>query len=189
MDKKTGNRKKTAQNISVLVFSLLSLIGILVCLLCDRAINGTLHWSLIAISSILLGWIVLLPILKYWHKGLVGSLAALTVLIFPYFIALDRLLETSLLLPIGIRMAAIGVLFLWVVFAIFLLLKKRRWLAAGISVFLTFPVLLSINWTLSGILGGTFLDSWDAFTFVSIGLIGIVFLALDFQAVRKQKKE
>lgn len=189
MDKKADNRKKTAQNISAFVFSLLSLVGILVCLICDRAINGALTWSLIVISSILFGWLVLIPVIKFWNKGVLGSLAAFTILIFPYLIVLNRLLETSLLLPIGIRMAVIGIIFLWAVFAMFTLLRKRKWLAAGISVFLTFPVMFLVNWILAGILGSTFLDSWDVLTFVSIGIIGVIFFAFDFQTARKQKKE
>lgn len=189
MDKKAGNRKKMAQNISALVFSSLSLIGILVCFICDKAINGTLNWSLIAISAILFGWLVLIPILKFWNKGILGSLVALTILIFPFLMILDRLLGTSLLLPIGVRMAVIGMVFLWVVFALFMLLRKRRWLAAGISVLLMFPALFLINWVLMGILGGAFLDSWDALTFLSIGIVAVIFFGLDYQVVRRRKRK
>lgn len=186
MDKKMGNRKKLAQNISALAFSFLSLIGILVCFICAQAINRPIVWPMIAISSILFGWLVLLPVVRLWEKGIWQSLAVLSVLIFPYLILLDRLIPGTFLFPITVWAAPAGIIYLWSVYGLFTRLK-RKWLAAGIASLLALPVFILINWILVGILGSAFLDSWDALTFLSIGILAVIFFGLDFRSRRKQK--
>ena len=47
-----------------IIFSCTLLIGAAVCVICDLAITKRLTWSLIPISSVLLAWVVLFPVIN-----------------------------------------------------------------------------------------------------------------------------
>ena len=181
-----NNRIKLAQNISSVAFTSLCFIGVLVCIICDRAIFGVLTWSLIAVSSIVFGWLVLIPVVRLWEKGIWWSLAALSVFIFPYIGMLDRLIPETILFSVAVWAAPAGIVYLWTVYGLFTLLN-RKWLAAGITAVLAFPVMLLLNWVLTGLLGTAFLDSWDWLTFLTIGAAAVVFFGLDFRSWKKRR--
>lgn len=74
---KSVNRKVASfQTVWAISFSLLLLLGIIVCSICDIAISGQFTWSLYPISSIVFAWVVLIPFVKCGRRGLLGSLAA-----------------------------------------------------------------------------------------------------------------
>lgn len=185
-DKTARNRAKSVQNICAFVFSLLLLAGIVVCAICDLAISGSFTWSLYPISSILFGWLVFFPVIKFGTKGILGTLIALSVLIFPFLFVLDRLIKVSdLILPIGIRMAVISVVLLWAVFLLFSIWKTRKLMAASISLLLVIPANIIINFTLSKIISEPFFDMWDIMVFSIIVLAAVFLFAMD-TAIRKK---
>lgn len=131
-EQKTQNRTKSIPNICTGAFSLLLLVGIAVCAICDMAISHTFTWSLYPISSIIFAWLVFIPIIRFREKGICGSLIACSIFIAPYLYILNKLIGTSnLFLPISIRMAFIGVVYLWLVFILFKTLKARKLLATA----------------------------------------------------------
>lgn len=186
-DKTAKSRIKSFQNIGAVTFSVLFLIGIVVCAICDIAISGAFTWSLFPISSIVFAWLVFFPVIKFGEKGVFGALVALSVAIIPFLYVLDNLVgDNALILPIGIRMAIISIVFLWGVFALFKGLKARKLLAAAISVLLAVPVSLFINYSLSRLIGEPLMDIWDVLTFAIIVIIAGGFFAMDFAARRRR---
>lgn len=147
------------------VLTCLMFIAIAVCVICDRAINGRLGWSLYVISSILFAFLVLLPILCRGRRGVVGMLVVLSLTIVPYLWVLNHLLGGGpLLLPIGIVSAVIGLGYLWAVFALFHRLERRRLLAGAIALLAAVPVRLGVNMVLRWLLmrpASGIGDIWD----------------------------
>ena len=182
------NRCKALQNIMALVFSLLLLAGIITCSICDMAITGSFTWSLFPISSIVLAWLVFFPAIKFGRKGVGASMAALTIGIFPFLYVLSRLRAgNALFLSIGLPMAIIGVVFLWVVFGLFRMLKKRKCLAATLSLLLVIPTNLLINAVLAPLIGEPLLDVWDILTFSIVGAAAIFLFVMDAVGRRKAR--
>lgn len=185
-DKTTKKRVKSLQNVCAFVFSVLFIIGIVVCIICDIAISGALTWSLIAISSIVFSWFMIFPIIKYAEKGIAGSLAALSILIIPYLYVLNKLIETNgMIFTIGIRMSVISIVFLWIIFAVFKILKERKIFAAAISVLILIPVQVLINVTLSKIFSEPLIDVWDVLDILIIMIVAIVLFAFDYMKRKK----
>lgn len=50
------------------VFSLLLIVGIAACAICDVAISHAFTWSLYPISSIIFAWLVFIPIIRFGKK-------------------------------------------------------------------------------------------------------------------------
>lgn len=174
----TKNRQRCA-----LLFSLLLLTGMLISTVCDLAISGRLSWSLFPLLSIPFCWLVFFPAVRLGRKGIGGGLLALSLLILPFLHGLDRLIRGSAsILPVGGRMAAIGVVLLWIVFALFRLLKKRKLLAAAVSCLTVVLGCVAVNLTLSGMLGSPVLDRWDLLSFLVLAVLSSLFFLLDLKA-------
>lgn len=185
-DTTARNRIKALHNVMALAFSLLLLAGIVVCAICDLAIAGAFTWSLFPISSIIFAWLAVFPAIKWGSKGIWGTMAALSVLIWPYLLVLNSLLgDIPLFLSIGVPMAAVAVVFLWVVFLLFLCLKRRRRLAAAVSLLLVIPTNLVINFILSHRIGEPLMDVWDILTFSIVGIAAAVLFIIDAAGRRK----
>lgn len=183
---KTPNRTKSIRNICTGAFSLLLLVGMAVCAICDMAISHSFTWSLYPISSIVFAWLVFTPVIRYGKKGICGSLLACSIFIVPFLYILNDLIGNSnLFLPISIRMSIIGVVYLWIIFILFNKLKARKFLAAAISLLLAIPVDILIYFTLSKMIAETF-NVWNIVTYVIMILTAGAFFILDFIAKKKQ---
>ena len=179
-------KTRYAQNIGAVIFSSLLLLGIITCVIVDLAISGTLTWSLIPVSSIVFAWCSFFPAIKYGIKGITVSLIALSVLVVPYLLVLNSLVGSQIL-HIAIWMAVVGVVFLWVVFVVFKLLKSRKLLASAISLILAIPISLVINLILSRIINEPMFDVWDAMSFAIIAVVAGLLVYLDY-AKRKRER-
>ncbi|WP_312941687.1 helix-turn-helix domain-containing protein [Oscillibacter sp.] len=186
-DKAVKNKAKSIQSICATAFSLLLLAGIVVCAICNMAISGNFTWSLFPISSIVFAWLVFFPVIKFGEKGICGTMIALSVLIVPFLYVLDHLIEISdLILPIGIRMAIISMVFLWIVFALFKILKSRKRIASAITLLLAIPMSFLINVSLSKIISEPLLDVWDIFAFCIFATAAILLLVKNFSIPKKK---
>lgn len=182
-DEASRRRIKSLQNLGTILFSAVLLIGIIVCAICDMAISGGFTWSLFPISSILFAWFILFPIIRFGTKGIVGSLTALSILIIPFLYMLSLLIaHSSLIMPIGIRMSAIALIFLWIIWGIFKMRSTRKLFASAITLLLVIPFNLFINLTLSKMIDEPIIDIWDIMNSAIFITAAIFFFALDIRA-------
>lgn len=185
--KKTVNKKiVTIQNIVAISFSLVLLLGVITCSICDMAISHGFTWSLYPISTSIFVWLISIPVIKFGKKGIMYSLISLSVFIIPFILVLNAIIEgKTLLVPIGIRMSLIAVVFLWLVYLIFRFLKNRILVATAISLLLIIPLCLIINVSLSIFISEPFIDIWDMIAFGAV-IIGAVILLI-IESVRKKR--
>ncbi len=174
----------------VLGLTVLGLMAIITCMICDGAISGKLTWSLIVASSIGLGWMCLAPVLGMGKRGLVISLAVLSGLIWPYLYILSRLIGEEKIWTIGAVMAVIGVIYLWSVLGIFMGLGKRKLQATGLVLLLLAPVSVLVNVVLAKMLNEEpVMDVWDVVSAVMIAAVAIVISMCDYIARRGKREQ
>lgn len=167
-------------DIFAIAFSITLLLGIIVCGIVDMAINGTFTWSLYPISSIVFAWLVFFSVIKFGKKGVFISLLMLSIFITPFLYVLNNLIKTNnMILPVGIRMSIVGLVFLWCIFAIFKILKTRKLLATAISLLMVIPLQILINFTLSKIITETLVDIWDILVFSIVAILVVLLFAWD----------
>ena len=161
--KDENNLTKTV--IAAMIFSVTLLTGIMVCLICDIAISGTLTWSPIPISSIVFAWAISIPVIILGKKGITTGLVSLSIFIVPYLFLLSRLTKTGKVFSIGTAMAVISIAFLWIIFAILHRTGRQRKAAAlGIAFLAGIPFVFVINAVLSKMIDEPYLDIWDILT-------------------------
>lgn len=110
-EKSTKRKMMTFQNTLVISFSILLLLGILVCSICDMAISGTFTWSLYPISSILFVWFVFSPVVKFGNKGILGSLIIFSILLIPFLYVISKIVCSDLIMQIGVRISLISIIY------------------------------------------------------------------------------
>lgn len=171
----------TLQNIIAIAFSILLLLGILVCAICDMALSGTFTWSLYPISSILFVWLVFVPLVKWGKQGLFGSLTVFSILLIPFLYVISKIVCSPLILPISVRISLVSILYLWCVYWIFKRLRTRKMRAAALSLFLAIPLHIVINLILVKILSIPLLDVWDIGSCSAIIAVAVALLMIDFK--------
>lgn len=156
-----GGKIASLRSTLAAAFSLLLLLGALVCLICDLALSGGLSWSPIPLCSILLAWLVLIPLVRYGRKGITGALAALSLFILPFLYVMSRLTGSGLVFSIGARVCPFSLAYLWGVYLLFRGLGERRLLAAAFSLLLAAPLCAAIEIGVSSVLSIPPFDRWD----------------------------
>lgn len=181
------------QNIFAVVFSVTMLIGIIVCTICNIAISGAFTWSLIPISSILFTWILFYPVIKYGKRGIIVFLLALSILIIPFLAVLSSVLSANgyivntdnLIMAIGIRVSAISIVYLWVIFGLTKLFKPRLLILIAVSLLISIPVSFLINVTLAATIDGNSLfNVWDAMSYSIIIVVAIVLFIINKMRIK-----
>lgn len=171
-----------------LLLSLTLLIGAAVCLICDKAISGKLTWSLIPLVSCAFAWVVFFPAIKFSGRGVVISLTALSAALIPYLFALSKLIGAGeLFMKIGVRMSAVAIALLWLVFIIHRILGKRKLIAAAVSLLAVIPALVLINVSLVSLIGGEVFDFWDILSSAVIALTSLSLFIMDRSNIKKRK--
>lgn len=162
------------------IYTLLSCISGGICAVCDLAVFGALTWSFYPIASLIFAWVVLSPLLWHGTKGIRGCLVLLSFSLIPFLFALAWLLQMPpLFLPISLRMAGIGLVFLWGVYWIFRRWTQRRIFALALCSLWAVFAHVAVNFTLSRLIQTPFLDGWDWFTIAVFLCLAVFFLQLD----------
>ena len=187
-DRAMRERIRSWRTISAILFSALLILGGAVCVICDLAICKRPTWSIYPVSSVLLAWFICFPILKCGDKGIKWSLAALSVGIVPYLLALNRILGgVRLLLPIGIGCAIPSLVYLWGVYFLFRILRTKKWLAGALAAALAIPLEVALNAVLVRLIAEPLMDVWDWLSVLILALLAVSLLTEHIKRGRKYR--
>lgn len=179
--KRKDENNMTKNVIISILFSVILLIGIMVCLICNIAISGNLTWSLIPVSSIIFAWAILFPSIILGKRGIIVSLISLSVFIIPYLFLLSRLIKVKEIVSVGVVMAIASIVFLWIIAAIFNSIGKTgKWIALGIIFLLAIPFMFVLNILLSKMIAEPIFDIWDMLSVFILLILAFVSFLCDY---------
>ena len=184
--KRKDENNMTKNVIISILFSAALLVGIMVCLICNLAISGNLTWSLIPISSIAFAWVISFPGIILGKKGITASLISLSVFIVPYLFLLSSLIKAKEVFSVGAVMAAVSIVFLWIIAAVFNRVGETRKSAAlGITFLLAVPFELIVNVMLSKMIAEPVFDVWDMLSVFILLILAFISFIYDY-AMKKR---
>lgn len=146
----------------------------------DVAISGTLTWSLITLSSILITWIASFPVILLGKKGVLVAMVAISILILPFMYILSILIKVNEVFNIGAIMFIHTLVFLWIIYILYYRLKERKLLATGITFLFAIPFTLLINITLPKLIGEHVIDVWDILSVFILLIVSVAFIIGDY---------
>ncbi len=162
------------------IYTIVMVIGIMVCCICDIAISGALTWSLIVLSSVLVAWSISFPVILLGKKGVLTAMIAISILIVPFMYILSILIKVNEVFRIGAIMSMISLVFLWIIYMIYHRLRERKLLATGITFLFAIPFTFLINTTLSKMIGEPVVDVWDILSVFILFIIAAAFIIGDY---------
>ena len=174
-----AKNKMPAHTVISIIFSAAIVIGMFVCIICDMAVSEGLTWSLIPIVSMTYAWAIIFPGL-IMGKGrlsasLTSDLVSASIFTVPYLYILSVLTEVHMVFVIGTSAAAVSLIFMWIIAAVFIKIGKTRKRAAfGISFLLAVPFEFAMNLLLSRLIGEPIFDVWDMLTMFILLIIAFV---------------
>lgn len=169
------------KNAMTISFSVLLLLAILVCTICDMATSGAFTWSLYPISSVIFVWLVFLPLVKLRNKGIHWSLIIFSILLIPFIYAISEIACNNMIMAIGAGVSLVSIIYLWCNYLVFNRLKARKTMATAIFLILTMLLCIVINIILAKILSIALFDIWDILSFAVISVIAITLFIIDFK--------
>ena len=125
--------------------SVVFLLTIMICFICDYFIGSGLSWSFIVALSVVAGWLLLIPFVRSKGKAVRNAFITLSVLIIPYLAGLSLILDMPTVLALGKYISIVSMLGLWAVYAVFVKFQNRKWCAWGIIFLILIPISLVIN--------------------------------------------
>ncbi len=157
--------------------SLFVIIAIVVCIICNLAIEQHMTWLVYPVCSLMFGWGVFVPLIYRGKKGLKLSLALLTALILPYLLVMEQWTRTTgWFIPIAFPIAIALIIYIWGLY-VFISRCKNPWhigsVALGMAGVLSLAVYFAILF-----LSGLEMFPWGWISFGSaLGLSALVFAA------------
>ena len=188
--KRKDENNRTKNMIISILFSAILLIGIMVCLICNIAVSGSLTWSLIPVSSIVFTWGILFPSIILGKRGMIISLLSLSIFIVPYLFLLSNFIMVKEVFSVGTAVAAASIVFLWILTAIFIRIgKTRKFAALGIIFLLVIPFMFTLNKMLSKLIAEPVLDSWDMLSVFVLLMLAFVSFLCDYAKKKNPKPQ
>lgn len=183
--KRKDENNMTKNGIVSILFSAALLTGIMVCLICNIAISGKLTWSPVPVVSIIFAWVIFFPGMILGKRRIMASLLSLSIFVVPYLFLLSSFLKVKAVFSIGAVMAAVSIVFMWIIAVVFSRMGKTRRLAAlGIAFLSAIPFMIIIESILSKMIVEPVLDVWDIMSVFILLIAAFVFFACDY--VRKR---
>ena len=171
----TKRKSKDIRKAFAVAITSLFFLGIMVCLICDFAITGKLTWSWYPISSIFYMWLLVIPAVIWRKRGVFISLICTSLFTIPYLYALERIIGIDrIIMPIGIPVSIVSILYLWIVYVLLVKSKWSRYLSASIALILGIPLSFGINFILSKQIGEPLIDIWDIIAYFLLVLLATV---------------
>lgn len=187
-DTVTKSKAKNIRSKFAVIISSLSVLGIIVCLICNFAITGKLTWSWFPISSLIYSWLIFMPLILWSSRGLFTSLIFTSLLTIPFLFVLEKIIGIErLILPLGIPVSIIVIVYLWVAY---ILIYKTRWPKYS-TVAATFlgglPTTFCINYIVSKQINEPVTDIWDILAYLLLVVISAIIFGCGYTR-RKYKR-
>lgn len=115
------------------ILTLAMLVAAGVCAIVDVAVTGGLTWAWIVLGALALTWCVISPLLLPFRHRLLASLSALTLLIMPFLLIVQRFSPNpGWVWPVAFPICVVSLVLTWAALALFRYTRISRWYCAAI---------------------------------------------------------
>lgn len=185
-DKVTNENKKNFRSIASFVLTMTFLSSILICIICNLAINRTLSWSNYPTASLIFAWLIFIPFLKFKKHGITLSLLSLSIFIVPFLFVLGQIIgNEKTMISIGVPTSLLSIVFIWIAFYILAVLKINYWYSASIILIISIPYSILINFVIAKALSENRTILENALSAGITGVLVITCLCIGYFSKRK----
>jgi hypothetical protein len=160
------------------VFAALNVIAVVVCVICDLALNSGLSWSYFVISSCLFAVLVSTPAFLMSKRKIVYSLLAVSLLTVPYLKVIE-IITAGLWFPkLALPIALASIAAAWLIYVVECFIKANNWHKAGLSVAVVTALNVVVNVTVNTYTGNSLLHISDVISTIACGAVTVLLLLI-----------
>lgn len=169
------DRSKDIRTLFIAAISILSFLGITICMIIDLAITGGLTWSLYPVSALVYTWLVTTPGIIYSRKGVAISLLGISLFTMPFLFVLEKIIGIQgLIMPLATPIFILSMIYLWIAYFLISRTKGPKYISIAAAVFVGIPVSVGINFILSKSIGEPIIDVWDALNYTILFILSVL---------------
>lgn len=162
-----------------LIVTLAGLVAILVCGICNYAIDGGFTWSLYPMASVVFAWLIITPVLLCKRRRIAFGLLVLTFTAVPFLAVILNLAgQSQWLVPLCVPVILISLVFIWVCYFLFAVLKKNFWYSLAIIVLVVAGLDFAIDAIIGAALNEPQVDGWSLLSILICVIAAVVLFAV-----------
>lgn len=189
VDTLAKSKSKNIRSLFAAAISVLFIVGIVVCLICNFAITGSITWAWFPISSLIYLWLVAMPTMIWSKKGVFISLILISLLTIPFLFVLEKTIGIErLIMPIGKPIFIISIIYLWVVYLLICRTRLPKYITVAAAFIAGLPLTFGANYIVSQYTGEPILDIWDIITYSILTIIAAIIFASGYIKYNYRKK-
>lgn len=117
------------------LFGIASIIGIMICIICNIAINQEITWAFYPIGGVVVVWAGLLPFFIAKKRRFLYSILGLYITTVPYLLLIEYLSSSKgWFISIALPISTLSAVYLIVVLMLFIKLHISKWFISSIAV-------------------------------------------------------
>jgi transcriptional regulator with XRE-family HTH domain len=177
----TERKTKNIRLALTVTISMLSFLGIIVCIICNYAIAGRLTWSLYPVSSLVYFWLIIMPAIVSSKRGVLGSIMLISLFTIPFLFVLESIIGIKgLIMPIATPICIVAFFYLWVAYVLIGRTKWPKYITIAATLFIGLPLSFGINYIISRYTGEPLIDIWDILGYVILLVISALILGCGY---------
>jgi transcriptional regulator with XRE-family HTH domain len=177
----TERRTKDIRGALTVAISVLSFLGIMICIICDFAISGKLTWSLFPISSLVYFWMITIPSIICSKRRMLVLLVLISLLTIPFLFVLEKIIGINeLIMPLATPIFIIAIFYLWVAYLMIGRSKWPKYKSVAATFFVGLPVSLGVNFIISKHIGEPIIDIWDILAYVILFILSALIFGFGY---------
>ncbi|MCD8109928.1 MAG: helix-turn-helix domain-containing protein [Clostridiales bacterium] len=177
------------KRIILVSFSAAALAAICICLICDYFTAEKLSWSVISAFAIIAAWLVMLPSLTTKGKIVLKTLLVVSIVPVPILVVFALFLNIPLVFTMGICIAVVSIIAIWIIYGIFRKFYKKLWRALGCALLVMIPTPIAITYIAAYFIPEVSHDITSIIFNSAITLIlSLVFFGMDYLSTRKKEE-
>lgn len=157
--------------------SIVYLVALIVCFICDYFTSYGLSWSLIILLSLAASWLVVFVLLVGKKKVVLKLLITVSVIAVPFLFLLSLILHDSKIFSLGACIVLLSVAAIWIVYGLAIKYHGRIFLIVGLAFLISIPLTFGITYLAACFNGAIYTDvASDIFhAVISLELAGVSF--------------
>ena len=175
-------------SVTLATISLLFVVAVFVCVLCDFLTTGKSTWSVFVIGSVLFAWAVLFPLIYCKKHRLRSALVCFSLFLLPLLALIEYASPSKgWFFPLAVPISLLGLAYLWAVYCLLALPKWNRWFSFGIISLLSAGLDVAINRFISSALQVPAVEIDDIITVFCLFCLGIFCIIHGIQKTKEKR--
>ena len=181
------HRKFKSSNLAISILTIVFLIAVFICILCNFVSSGKIDWALYPTGALAFVWFIIVPLIYFKKHKYIISLLMVSVLLIPFLYLIELLgSSNNWMIPLGIPVSFISLVYLWIAVPLFAYTKINRWYLSAAVILLGVGLDCGIEYYVQRFVQQPGTDIYNVFSNICVVIIAIILFFIGLARKKKQ---